>query len=78
MCKDRIEKAARGLAGIKNADWGIESSQVVVSYDPKRVNLMEIHEAIAAVGHNTNTVKAPDEVYENLPACCLYRTHIKK
>lgn len=78
MCKDRIEKAAMDLPGVMNADWGIESKQVVVTYDPKQVELMEIHEAIVAVGHNTNKVKAPDEVYEKLPVCCLYRTPEKK
>jgi Cu(I)/Ag(I) efflux system membrane fusion protein len=73
MCKDRIEKAALSLDGVKAADWGIESKQMAVRFDPGRVELMEIHRAIAAVGHNTDEVKAPDAVYEKLPACCLYR-----
>jgi hypothetical protein len=30
---------------------------------------------IAAVGHDTDKVKAKDEVYADLPFCCLYRDH---
>jgi len=33
---------------------------------------MEIHEAIAAVGHDTEKVKATDEAYEELHTCCKY------
>jgi Cu(I)/Ag(I) efflux system membrane fusion protein len=73
MCKDRIEKAALGLAGVQTAEWGIETKQITVSYNPAEIELMDIHNSIAAVGHNTRLVKAPDDVYEKLPACCLYR-----
>jgi len=55
-------------------DWGIESKQLEVSYNPDEIELIAIHKAIASVGHNTRLVKAPDDVYEKLPACCLYRT----
>ena len=74
MCKDRIQKAALSVEGVKSADWGIESKQMEVSYDPEIVDLIQIHKSIAAMGHNTDQVKAPDEVYEQLPECCLYRT----
>lgn len=72
MCKARIEKAALKIKGLKTADWDIPSHQFTAIYDANKVSLETIHQAIAAVGHDTPLIKAPDAVYENLPLCCLY------
>lgn len=72
MCKARIEKTAFGLKGVKTANWEISSHQFTVVYDANKIKLDEIHQAVAAAGHDTPLVAAPDEVYENLPMCCLY------
>jgi hypothetical protein len=34
---------------------------------------LKLHELIANVGHDTEKVKAPDQVYLKLPDCCMYR-----
>ena len=72
MCKARIEKTAFRLKGVKTANWDIPSHQFSILYDANKVNLEEVHQAIANAGHDTPPATAPDDVYENLPMCCLY------
>jgi hypothetical protein len=38
-----------------------------------RNKMDDIQKAIAQIGHDTEKFKAPDEVYNKLPECCLYR-----
>jgi copper chaperone CopZ len=74
MCKKRIETALdRG--GIKNAEWNPETKNLHVVYNSKKISEKQIHELVAAAGHDTEAVKAKDEVYADLPFCCLYRDH---
>jgi Cu(I)/Ag(I) efflux system membrane fusion protein len=73
MCKDRIETVALELEGVRTADWDIDSKILHLMYDKNRVTLEEVHKRIALAGHDTELEKAPDEVYRNLPECCLYR-----
>jgi len=42
-------------------------------YNSEKVNLQEIQTAIANVGHDTPLKKAPDETYNKLPICCIYK-----
>lgn len=72
MCEARIEKAASGVKGVESADWNRETKMMEVTYHPNQVKLIDIHKAIAAVGHDTDKVKAEDNVYSNLPGCCKY------
>ena len=72
MCKARIEKTAFGLKGVKTASWDIPSHQFQVLFDANKVSIEDIHTAIGNAGHDTPLATAPDEVYENLPMCCLY------
>ena len=72
MCKARIEKTAFSIKGVKTASWDIPSHQFTLLFDANKVSLESVHEAIAKAGHDTPLATAPDEVYENLPLCCLY------
>ncbi|MBI9052757.1 MAG: efflux RND transporter periplasmic adaptor subunit [Bacteroidales bacterium] len=76
MCKERIEKAALSVNGVQSAEWNEESKIIQVSYNSK-IKLMEIHQAIAKVGHDTKMVKANDDVYNALPECCKYERKLK-
>lgn len=71
MCKKRIETAAK-ISGVEAAVWDTKTQKITVKYDTKKVSLNKVHQAIAAVGHDTPLVKAEDEVYEKLHECCLY------
>ena len=73
MCKDRIETAAKSVSGLSTADWSSETKMLHVQFDGAKTNSDVIQKAIAKVGHDTEKYKAPDEVYKELPECCLYR-----
>lgn len=74
MCKKRIETAL-DHTGIKAAHWDTKTKKLEVVYNDRKVSEQQIHELIAASGHDTEQVKAKDEVYAKLPFCCLYRDH---
>jgi len=77
MCKNRIETAL-DTKGIKQAIWDPKTKELQVVYVSAKITEKEIHELVAAVGHDTDKVKANDEVYAELPFCCLYRDHDHK
>jgi len=72
MCETRIEKAAKGVDGVKEAEWDKEKKELTITFDPDVTNLETIEKEIAAVGHDTESVKAKDEIYEALHSCCKY------
>lgn len=74
MCKQRIETAL-DQTGIKLAAWDTKSKNLDVVYNPKKITEQQIHELVAGAGHDTDKVKAKNEVYAKLPFCCLYRDH---
>ncbi|MBY0435999.1 MAG: cation transporter [Cyclobacteriaceae bacterium] len=74
MCKKRIETAL-DKAGIKKAEWSPKTKELQVVYNSAKISENKIHEIIAAAGHDTDKVKAKEDVYASLPFCCLYRDH---
>jgi len=72
MCKDRIEKAAISVKGVKYASWDIQSGQLQLIYNGLKTNVDSIEKQIAASGHDTDHHKAVVEIYDQLPACCQY------
>ena len=74
MCKERIETAL-DHKGIKKATWDAATKNLSVIYSPSKITELQICELVAAVGHDTDKVKAKDEIYAELPFCCLYRDH---
>ena len=79
MCQTRIEKAAKSVEGVTKAKWNSEDNMLTVTFDESKAKLIDIHKAVAKVGHDTDLEKAADAVYSNLPGCCKYnRPDIKK
>lgn len=72
LCKQRIEKAAK-IDGVTEANWDIQTNIASVSFDPEKTSATAIKQAIADVGHDTDEIRAKDEVYEKLHECCLYQ-----
>lgn len=72
MCKGRIETAAKSVPGVSAAEWGSGTKMLHVQSDSTKTNSDAIQKAIAKVGHDTEKFKAGDEVYKELPECCLY------
>jgi cation transport ATPase len=73
MCKERIEKAAIRTKGVKSAVWNVETHELKLIYDERKTNLDTITKQIVAVGHDTKELKATEEAYNSVHACCRYR-----
>jgi copper chaperone CopZ len=71
MCKERIETTVKA-AGATAAAWDSKTKLLSVTFDPSKTNRDSLSKKIAAVGHDTEKFKAPDEVYAKLPGCCKY------
>ncbi|MBT3300860.1 MAG: efflux RND transporter periplasmic adaptor subunit [Bacteroidetes bacterium] len=72
MCKKTIEKAALALKGVNSAVWDVKKKVIHVSFNKDKVDLIEIHKAIAASGYDTELETAPIASYEKLAPCCKY------
>jgi copper chaperone CopZ len=72
MCKSRVEKAAKA-AGAKWAVWNEETKLMEVKFKPGKTSTDKLQAAVANRGHDTESHKAPNDVYAALPGCCLYR-----
>jgi periplasmic mercuric ion binding protein len=71
MCKTRIEKTVLA-EGVTTASWDVKTQMLTVTYDPAKTNKESLSKKLAAVGHDTEKYKAPDDVYAKLPGCCHY------
>ncbi len=76
MCKERIETAAL-VKGIRFAEWNQEKQILKVIFKTKLANEIDVHKAVAEAGHDTPKIKAKDETYKTLPACCAYRNGVE-
>ena len=74
MCENRIEETALKTTGVLKADWNLDDHMLTVIYDPELFQESVLHQNIADAGHDTNLIKAEDNVYNKLPQCCLYRS----
>jgi len=72
MCKRTIEGALREAEGVHTASWDVRSGMLSVAYNPKQIDEDGIKAKVAAVGYDSDTHRAPDEVYNALHACCQY------
>ncbi len=77
MCKNRIESAL-DIKGVKFANWDMHTHVCEVTYRTDKVSEKELHEALVAVGHDTEKIKASDEAYSNIHGCCRYRSEETK
>lgn len=72
LCAIRIVNVLN-VTGVKSAYWHKEDQELTVQYEEKKINMNQIYLLLAAVGHDTDKMKAKEEVYESLPFCCHYR-----
>jgi Cu(I)/Ag(I) efflux system membrane fusion protein len=73
MCMERIETTAKSVKGVVSASWDINTKKILVRYNGSVTSLDAIQKAIADSGHDNVKYRAPDDVYNKLPECCLYR-----
>jgi periplasmic mercuric ion binding protein len=77
QCKKRIEDASY-IKGVKFAEWSIDNHSLTVKFDSVKTSPDIILKTIAGVGHDSERFIATQEDYDKLPACCKYRSGIKK
>ena len=71
-CKKRIEKAAKGVTGVIEANWDKETKVVNIKVSDESTTRDMVSEAISGVGHDTEFHKAEASIYNDLPGCCQY------
>ncbi|MCF8259879.1 MAG: hypothetical protein K9J12_03840 [Melioribacteraceae bacterium] len=75
MCKERIEKSI-DIDQVKYTKWNKRNKMLFVAFE-STVTADSLMKRIAAIGHDTELFKAPDEVYNSLPKCCRYREDVR-
>lgn len=71
MCKKKIETSLR-VKGVAKVNWDVETKILTVTYNDEKITLDEIHQRVAAVGYDTEKIKATEEAYNKLDGCCKY------
>ena len=72
MCKKRIEKAAFSVKGVKSADYHIDDKTLHLIINEVKCSSLDVKNAIAKAGHDSDEVKATDADYNKLHGCCQY------
>jgi hypothetical protein len=73
MCKSRIEKASKKIAGVQSATWDETTKMLTLKLNPANKDAADLVEKkLAAIGHDTEHYTATDAAYNNLPDCCHY------
>ncbi len=72
MCKDRIERAALTVRGVRSATWNQQEQKLTLAFRTDRTDLETIERAIAKAGHDTENFITDEETHANLHHCCIY------
>ncbi len=72
MCKERIENAV-DVKYVSKASYNMETELLTVTYNPRKMEEIQLHNLVAGVGHATEKVAASELAYSNLPDCCKYK-----
>jgi copper chaperone CopZ len=70
MCKNRIEEALAFEKGVKKANLDMETKVVTVVYKTSKTEPSKLRKAISKAGYDADDIKADQEAYNKLPACC--------
>ncbi len=73
MCKERIEKACLDTKGVKLASWNVDKQELFVIINEKKTSLKKLKTNIANAGHDTDSIKTSQKIYDNMHECCKYR-----
>lgn len=73
MCKDRIERAAYSVRGVRSASWNQREQKLTLVYRADRTDQETIERAIAKAGHDTENFITDEQTHANLHHCCIYK-----
>lgn len=69
-CKERIEDVLNFKKGIIYADLHLDTKELEVRYNSKKISLEEIKKLVSEIGYSADDVEADKEAQERLPLCC--------
>ncbi len=69
-CQSKVEKALQTLDGVKSAKVDLEAKVARVSFDPQKLNLAALENAITMAGYDANGAKRDSTAYAQLDPCC--------
>lgn len=72
LCQERIETAAKSVAGVHIASWDVNTKLLHLTFDSSKTNKTKVSKAVAGVGHDTEIHKASHDAYVGLHSCCQY------
>ena len=75
MCKKKIQNYVSRQNGIKSVVVNLKNKTTTVTWIPDSTNIEEVKASIASVGYDADDVKADEEAYKKLPACCKMQEH---
>ena len=58
MCKNKIEKTAKAIKGVRTAVWDAKTRDLTVNYNEKLTDIDRISEAVAKIGYDAGDIKA--------------------
>ena len=70
MCQERIEKNLLLVKGVKDAHLNLDDKVVTVVFQPGKVSVEKIRQAIQKTGHDADGQPADRKPYNRLPDCC--------
>jgi hypothetical protein len=73
MGKKKIENALNVKRKV-SAVWDQKTKHIPIYYNPKRIQLDDIHRPINETGYNTDKFKAPEDVYKKLTKSFINRS----
>tara|TARA_Y100001954_G_C15598574_1_gene496807 strand:+ start:453 stop:803 length:351 start_codon:yes stop_codon:yes gene_type:complete len=73
LCKSRIEKSAFNTAGVRSANWNINTKELIVQFDKEKFSTKKLLKRIARKGHDSRLIRAKFKNYNKLPYSCKYR-----
>lgn len=76
ICKTNIEKAGN-IKKVAAVEWNKDTKMAVLTYDSGKTNQDEILKRIALAGYDSETFRAPDDLYAKLAECCQYDRPLK-
>ncbi len=69
-CKERVEAQLPEEVEIESVNVDFEEQIITVKYNPEKVELDDIKEAISDIGYDADDLKASRRAYKKLPDCC--------
>lgn len=74
-CKKKIEHEMAFVKGVKTLNLDVKSRQLMVVYNPKKINTEGLRQALSKIGYDADSVAADPKAYMKLPECCKKGGH---